>query len=150
MPNFEDVDLGDEIGPLETEATDAGVVSFCQVWDNPIPNRFTDPEAARLFDSAAVGHERRWRQEPLSRAAVRVYLTAVRDRVLDELDRRELTAEVRDLVLLCVFHEDMHAEAFTYMRQALGLPPPNAATSASPSAGLTRRSSGSKASTVVT
>ena len=28
----------------------------------------TDPEAERLFDSAAVGHERRWRQEPPSRA----------------------------------------------------------------------------------
>ena len=47
MPKFEDVELGDEIGPLETEATDAGVISFCQVWDNPMPNRFTDPEAAQ-------------------------------------------------------------------------------------------------------
>ena len=46
MPNFEDVDLGDEIGPLETEATDDGVLAFCQVWDNSVPNRFTDSDAA--------------------------------------------------------------------------------------------------------
>ncbi len=46
LPCFEDVDLGDEIGPLETEATDDGVVSFCRVWGNPTPNRFTDPAAA--------------------------------------------------------------------------------------------------------
>ena len=91
----------------------------------------TDPEAARLFDSAAVGHERRWRQEPLSRARVRSYVTAVRDRVLDELARREPTAELRDLVLLGLFHEDMHGEAFTYMRQALGLSPPSSGAAAS-------------------
>ncbi len=46
MPIFEDVELGDEIGPMETEATDAGVAAFCQVWENPLPNRFTDAESA--------------------------------------------------------------------------------------------------------
>ena len=45
-PKFEDVDLGDEIGVLEIEATDDAVTSFCQVWGNPIPNRFTSPEVA--------------------------------------------------------------------------------------------------------
>jgi acyl dehydratase len=45
-PWFEDVDLGDEIGPLETVATDDGVLSFCGIWGNPKPNRFTDPEIA--------------------------------------------------------------------------------------------------------
>ena len=51
MPNIEDMDLGDVVGPLETVATDDGVVSFCQVWDSPMPNRFTDQaiaEKARL------------------------------------------------------------------------------------------------------
>ena len=47
MPSFNDVELGDQIGPLETEATDEGVISFCRVWDNPMPNRFTDSEAAK-------------------------------------------------------------------------------------------------------
>lgn len=87
----------------------------------------TDPVAERLFDSAAVGHERRWLQEPMSRAAVRSYLTTVSDRVLDELGRCELTTELRDLVLLAVFHEDMHGEAFMYTRQALGFQPPTSA-----------------------
>ena len=46
MPYFEDVELGDEIGPLETVATDEGVISFCQVWDSAMPNRFTDQAVA--------------------------------------------------------------------------------------------------------
>ena len=46
MPNFEDLELGDEIGPLETEVTDESVLAFCQVWDNSIPNRFTDRDTA--------------------------------------------------------------------------------------------------------
>jgi acyl dehydratase len=46
LPFFEDVELGDEIGPLVTEATDDGVASFCQVWGTPTPNRFTDQALA--------------------------------------------------------------------------------------------------------
>ena len=46
MPNFEDVELGDEIGPMETEATDEGVEAFCRLWENPKPNRFTDAASA--------------------------------------------------------------------------------------------------------
>ena len=47
MTYFEDVDLGDQIGPVETIATDEGVASFCDVWSPPTPNRFTDVETAR-------------------------------------------------------------------------------------------------------
>ena len=43
---FEDVDLGDEIGPLERVARDQDVIDFCQLWGNPMPNRFTDQEIA--------------------------------------------------------------------------------------------------------
>ena len=46
MPSFEEVELGDEIGPLETEVTDESVVTFCQLWDNSFPNRFTDRDTA--------------------------------------------------------------------------------------------------------
>ncbi len=46
MPYFEDVELGDEIGPLQTEATDYGVLEFCRVWDNRGPSRFTDQAMA--------------------------------------------------------------------------------------------------------
>ena len=47
MTYFEDVELGDQIGPVETIATDEGVASFCEVWSPPTPNRFTDVETAR-------------------------------------------------------------------------------------------------------
>ncbi|HEU0021959.1 MAG TPA: MaoC family dehydratase [Dehalococcoidia bacterium] len=43
---FEDVELGDEIGPLQKVAADEGVVEFCRIWGNPMPNRFTDGEIA--------------------------------------------------------------------------------------------------------
>lgn len=43
---FEDVELGDEIGPLEKVVADADVESFCEIWGNPGPNRFTDQATA--------------------------------------------------------------------------------------------------------
>jgi acyl dehydratase len=46
LPCFDDVELGDEIGPLKTEATDDSVLAFCQVWKDRLPNRFTDRETA--------------------------------------------------------------------------------------------------------
>ncbi|MFQ6027639.1 MAG: MaoC family dehydratase [Dehalococcoidia bacterium] len=51
FPKFEDIELGDEIGPLELEASDEEVITFCELWGNPMPNRFTDQgeaERARL------------------------------------------------------------------------------------------------------
>lgn len=47
MPYFEDMDLGDEIGPLEVEASDQQVAAFCRIWDHETPSRFTDPDLAR-------------------------------------------------------------------------------------------------------
>ena len=43
---FEDVEPGDEIGPLEKVASDGEVTEFCELWGNPMPNRFTDAEIA--------------------------------------------------------------------------------------------------------
>ena len=43
---FEDMDLGDEIGPVELVATDENVATFCELWGNPMPNRFTSQEIA--------------------------------------------------------------------------------------------------------
>ncbi len=47
MPYFEDLELGDQVGPVETVATDESVASFCDIWKPPSPNRFTDIETAR-------------------------------------------------------------------------------------------------------
>lgn len=44
---FEDVGLGDELGPVERIATDESVNEFCDVWGNPGASRFTDAEAAQ-------------------------------------------------------------------------------------------------------
>ena len=48
LPSFDEVGLGDEIGPVETEATDEAVLAFCRAWGDsrPTPNRFTDPQLA--------------------------------------------------------------------------------------------------------
>ena len=48
LPRFDDVELGDEIGPMETEATDEAVLAFCRAWGDLqyTPNRFTDPKIA--------------------------------------------------------------------------------------------------------
>ncbi len=46
FPYFEDVELGDEIGPIERVASDDDVLSFCQIWGNDLPNRFTDQAIA--------------------------------------------------------------------------------------------------------
>ena len=44
--HFEDIELGDEIGPVELVASDERVLTFCELWGNPMPNRFTDQEMA--------------------------------------------------------------------------------------------------------
>ena len=43
---FEDVELGDEIGPQERDITTDAVIAFCRLWGTPMPNRFTDKKAA--------------------------------------------------------------------------------------------------------
>ena len=44
--HFADIELGDEIGPVELVASDERVLTFCELWGNPMPNRFTDQELA--------------------------------------------------------------------------------------------------------
>ena len=81
------------------------------------------PEVDRLFDSAAVEHESRWRLPCPSRAEAFEYARDVERRVLGLLEQ-EPSPELAYRVHYSVMHEDEHAEALTYTRQALGLPPP--------------------------
>ena len=46
MPYIDEVELGDEIGPVEKVASDENVANFCDVWGAPTPNRFTDAKTA--------------------------------------------------------------------------------------------------------
>jgi iron(II)-dependent oxidoreductase len=81
------------------------------------------PDADALYDSSAIAHAIRWDLPLPSRLATLGYLRAVQDRVLDLL-QTPLSLEDIYFVLLAVFHEDMHTEAFTYTRQTLGYPVP--------------------------
>jgi iron(II)-dependent oxidoreductase len=77
-----------------------------------------------LYDSAAIAHDTRWDLPLPDRAATCRYLLDVRDAVVARLQRRSPSGDEVYFNLLSVFHEDMHAEAFTYMRQTLGYPAP--------------------------
>ena len=55
MPYFDEIELGDEIGPVEKVATDEAVANFCDVWGATTPNRFTDAAvAAKAGMSGAI------------------------------------------------------------------------------------------------
>ncbi len=73
-----------------------------------------------LYDSAAIPHDTRWSLPLPSRAETLAYMMAVRDRVLERIERGKLTENDRYFIALSVFHEDMHTEAFTYTRQTHG------------------------------
>jgi len=80
-------------------------------------------DADALYDSAAVAHAVRWDLPLPSRADTLAYLGRVRDEVLGVI-RRGPTRRETYFILLAVFHEDMHGEAFLYTRQTLGYPGP--------------------------
>ena len=44
---YEDVELGDDVGPLEKLIEDGKVAAFCGVWGTAVPNRFTDEAIAK-------------------------------------------------------------------------------------------------------
>jgi len=77
-----------------------------------------------LYDSAAIPHDVRWDLPLPSREETLAYMRAVRDRVLERIERGLRSEEERYFIRLSVFHEDMHTEAFTYTRQTLNYPPP--------------------------
>jgi iron(II)-dependent oxidoreductase len=76
-------------------------------------------DADALFDSSAVPHEARWDLPLPTRAATIAYMNQVQVRILDVVQRGPSSEEAY-FILLSVFHEDMHAEAFLYTRQTLG------------------------------
>lgn len=85
-----------------------------------------------LYDSMAVAHDTRWDLELVGREGIFGYL---RDTLHDSLDflGTEPSEEERYFLLLALFHEDMHAEAFAYTRQTHGYPPPEEDVYGSPS-----------------
>ncbi len=93
-------------------------------------------DADALYDSSAVAHSTRWDLPLLSLTATLDYLRQVQQGVLDVLDRGPKPQECY-FVLLAIFHEDMHGEAFLYSRQTLGYPRPSLTTPVRDTAQLT-------------
>jgi gamma-glutamyl hercynylcysteine S-oxide synthase len=88
-----------------------------------------------LYDSMKVPHDDRWDLPLPTRAETLAYIQRVLDRVIEEHDSgRLLSRSARDefdgqyFMRLALFHECMHAEAFTYTRQTHGYPGPRMGT----------------------
>ncbi len=84
------------------------------------------PQADALYDSSNVPHDRRWDLPLPSFDDTLAYMQAVQNRVRNRLHAHGDMVPEKDayFYLLTIFHEDMHAEAFNYMRQTLAYPPP--------------------------
>ncbi len=79
----------------------------------------------RLYNSAQVPHDTRWDLPLPSREETVRYKEQVLERILERLGSIDPSEEETYFHRLIVFHEDMHAEAFTYVRQTLGYPRPH-------------------------
>ncbi len=95
------------------------------------PPRFAGPDA--LFDSARLAHAQRWVQAMPSRAELARMLSGQINACIAALppgaDQRAADSQNSQDRLyfhrLALFHEDMHGEAFCWMRAALGYPAPD-------------------------
>ena len=81
-----------------------------------------------LYDSFEVAHDDRWGLLLPTRRHTLAYMQTVLERMIDRLNAREASAKETYLYLLGIFHEDMHAEAFTYTRQTLEYSKPRYST----------------------
>jgi iron(II)-dependent oxidoreductase len=127
------------VNPIAWEA--AHVAWFAETWTRRGPHRLgadglvyathppriAGPDA--LLDSARLAHAERWRAAMPKRAEVEAMLAAqLADTLaaLDELpDEADATLYAHRLALA---HEDMHAEAFAWLRAALGYSAPAGVT----------------------
>ncbi len=96
------------------------------------PPQFAGPDA--LFDSARLAHAQRWVETMPSRAELRLILQGQLDACIqaipntgDQPTTAHPGAASQDPLYfhrLALFHEDMHCEAFCWMRAALAYPTP--------------------------
>ena len=76
-------------------------------------------KADELYDSFQVMHDDRWSLKLPNREETLDYMEKVQNRLIERLESHEPDARETYLYLLSIIHEDMHCEAFTYMRQTL-------------------------------
>ncbi len=77
-----------------------------------------------LYDSFKIDHADRWEMPLPTRSETLGYGQRVADAVIDRLQGHEPSPEETYVYLLSILHEDMHGEAFNYMRQMLEYPAP--------------------------
>ena len=77
-----------------------------------------------LYNSFEVRHDWRWDLELPSRKETLSYLEDVLNNSINRMSSEQLNSKEAYFYLLAIFHEDMHGEAITYTRQALGYPIP--------------------------
>ncbi|MEO7401910.1 MAG: selenoneine synthase SenA, partial [Polaromonas sp.] len=80
-----------------------------------------EPGADRWWDSANVPHATRWSLDLPGVASCRAYLLDTLESTLELLDKAGDDDDALYFYRLCLFHEDMHAEALTCTAQTLGL-----------------------------
>ncbi len=90
--------------------------------------RFAGPDT--LFDSARLAHAERWTEAMPTRAELTKLLSNQLEACISAIpDTTNLSRQKQDQALyfhrLALFHEDMHGEAFCWMRAALGYPAPD-------------------------
>jgi len=81
-------------------------------------------DADRWYDSSRVAHDTRWSLDLPDRARTDAYVARVLEATLAALARAADGDEALTLFRLALYHEDMHAEAFAYMRHTLAMPAP--------------------------
>ena len=79
------------------------------------------PHADRWWDSGQVAHDTRWTLDLPDVGSCRAYLLDTLESTLELLDKAGDDDDAHYFYRLCLFHEDMHGEAFAYGAQTLGL-----------------------------
>ena len=80
-----------------------------------------EPQADRWWDSSRVAHDTRWALDLPNANNIRAYLLDTLESTLELLEKTDDSDDALYFYRLALFHEDMHAEAFVYMAQTLGL-----------------------------
>ena len=90
------------------------------------------PNADQLYDSFNIANTRRWSLRYPKRGETLAYLAAVLERCISRLDGRKPSAEEVYFYRLATYHEDMHGETLTHIRQTLGYTAPTLSKASGP------------------
>ena len=86
------------------------------------PPRWSGPD--RIFDSARLAHAERWRTTLPTRSELVATLDAQLEACIDAIAPDTDDDAANYFHRLALFHEDMHGEAFAWLRATLGWPAP--------------------------